>query len=234
MKKVALIVFLVFGAVAFAYLKEQIKAPAAFVPPGYVVVNEVQGDLNGDNRPDYVFLIKDTDKQKVVKDTDGRERDYNRRGILVVLSKPDGYALAVDNRGCFFSEDEEWGVAGPPTLTIWVEKGKLHIDYNHGLNGDWGYTFRYRNGDFELIGYDEYFYRDAAYSEQGYTLSRSISINLLTKKAKIVENLNEDPESEEDNLRETWKKFALRRPITLQDIANFDEFEPGVLLGLRK
>lgn len=227
MKKVALIVFLVFGAIAFAHLKEQTKAPAAFVPPGYVVVGEVQGDLNGDNRPDYVFLIKGTDKRKVVKDDDRYERDYNRRGIIVVLSDLYGYALAVDKRECFFSEDDMWEPGPTPVLNVWIEKGKLYIWYQRSTSGDWGYTFRYRHGDFELIGYDDHFHL-------GDKFVRSISINLLTKKAKIVDNLNEDPESGEEDLRETWKKFALRRPITLQDIADFDEFDPEGLLGLRE
>ena len=40
------------------------SSPQAFVPAPYVVVEKIQGDLNGDGVSDAVLLIQDTDKTK--------------------------------------------------------------------------------------------------------------------------------------------------------------------------
>lgn len=42
-------------------------SPTKFIPAGYVVFEEIRGDLNRDNEADYVFIIKGTDRKKIVK-----------------------------------------------------------------------------------------------------------------------------------------------------------------------
>jgi len=105
MKRLALLIFLVVGihAVGQAQAKTA-QSPDDFIPAGYVVTQKIQGDLNEDDQPDYVFILKGTDKNKIVKDERGGESDRNRRGVLVVLSTRNGYELALDKRSCFYSE----------------------------------------------------------------------------------------------------------------------------------
>lgn len=228
MNKLAVIVFLVIGANAFGQPKARIaKSPSEFVPASYVVFEKIQGDLNGDNRPDYVFIIKGTDKAEFVKHEYRGVLDRNRRGIIVALSRPDGYELALENRDCFSSENEEGGVYYAPELDVSIQKGTLRVQYLHGRYGYWTYNFRYQSSDFELIGYN-------SSDNRGPVVERSTSINLLTKKMRIRKNVNMNSENGDEKFRESWKKFVLSKPIRLREIADFDDFDVQRLLGLRE
>ena len=57
MKKPVLIIFLAIGTNAFSQSNAKTaKSPTEFVPAGYVVFEEIEGDLNRDNQADYVFI----------------------------------------------------------------------------------------------------------------------------------------------------------------------------------
>ena len=178
MQKLVLIIFLMFGANIFAQATPKTaESPADFVPSGYVVVQKIEGDLNKDDQADSVLIIKGTNKAKFVENEHRGTLDRNRRGIIIALKNEDGYELALENRDCFSSENEDGGVYFSPELGVFIEKGNLRVHYFHGRYGFWAYKFRYQNSDFELIGYD---------SEQnrGPITERSTSINLMTKKCR--------------------------------------------------
>jgi hypothetical protein len=226
MKTLAFIVFLAIGTNALGQVTPKTaKSPTEFVPAGYVVFEKVQGDLNKDNQVDYVLIIKGTDKANFVKDEYRGELDRNRRGIIIALKNNDRYELALENRDCFSSENEDGGVYFSPELDVSIKKGNLLVHYAHGRYGYWTYNFRYQNSDFELIGYD-------SDQSRGPITERSVSINLMTKKMLIKENVNQDAEiGGDEKFKETWKKFALSKPIKLRDIADFDGFDVTSLLG---
>ena len=226
LQKLALLIFLISGTNAFGQVTPRTaKSPAEFVPPGYVVVQKIQGDLNKDNHADSVLIIKGTDKANLVKDESRGELDRNRRGIIIALNNNDRYELVLENRDCFSSEHEDGGVYFSPELGVFVEKGILRIHYFHGRYGFWAYKFRYQNSDFELIGYE-------SDQSRGPITERSISINFLSNRMLIKENINQDAEAGGDEkFKETWKKFTLSKPIKLGDIADFDGFDVKRLLG---
>ncbi|MBK8752346.1 MAG: hypothetical protein IPL99_12180 [Candidatus Competibacteraceae bacterium] len=225
MKKLAFIIFLVIGTNAFgqATLKTA-KSPTEFVPARYVVFEEIQGNLNTDSQADYVFIIKGTDRDKFVKHEYRGELDRNRRGIIIAFKNKNQYELVMENRDCFSSENEDGGVYFAPELNVSINKGNLIVHYAHGRYGYWTYSFRYQNSDFELIGYD-------SSQNHGPVVERSVSINLMTKKMLIRENINQDAEGGDEKFKETWKKFALSKSIKLRDIADFDGFDVESLLG---
>lgn len=228
MKKPVLIIFLAIGTNAFGQSNAKTaKSPTEFVPAGYVVFEEIEGDLNRDNQADYVFIIKGTDRDNVVKDEYRGEVDRNRRGIISAFKGPAGYEHVLENRDCFSSENEDGGVYFAPELDVAISKGNLRVHYAHGRYGYRTYSFRYQNSDFELIGYDDS-------QNRGPVVERSVSINLLTKKMRIRENLNENAEGGDEKFRESWKKFTLSKPIRLREIADFDELEVESLVGLLK
>jgi hypothetical protein len=218
-KKIILTAFLFLGANAFgqANLKTA-KNPAEFVPAGYVVHSEIQGDLNKDNQLDYVFIIKSTDKNNFIKDEYRGELDRNPRGIIIAIKNNDSYDLVIENRSCFSSENEDGGVYYPPELDVSIDKGNLLFHYAHGRYGYWRYKFQYRNQDFELIGYD-------SSSNHGPVVEREISINFITKKEKIRNNTNQDSSGGDEKFKETWKAFTLPKPISLREISDFDSFD---------
>ncbi len=202
-----------------------VASPNALVPASYVVVDRIQGDLNGDTRPDYVLVIKGTDKRKLVRDAYRGELDRNRRGIIVAFATPGGYGLALENHDCFSSENEDGGVYFPPELDLSIQKGTLRIHFSHGRYGFWTYNFRYQHSDFELIGYD-------SSQDRGPVVERTTSINLLARKMKVQENTVPDAEPGEEKYKESWRTFALPKPIRLKEIADFDEFDVEAALGL--
>ena len=229
MNKCVFIILLLIGtnACGQATLKTA-QSPIAFVPAGYVVSEELQGDLNKDNQADYVLIIKGTNKHNFVKDEYCGELDLNRRGIIIAIKNKDHYELAIGNRDGLPSEDIDAGAYYTPELDVSINEGNLLVHYSDGREIYWTYNFRYHNSDFELIGCD--------LSEgRGPVVEREISINLLTKRMLIIKNVNQDAEdSGDEKVSETWKQFTLAKPIKLKDIANFDNCDVESLLGLVK
>lgn len=227
MQKLALIIFLASGTSVFGQVAPKTaKSPIEFVPPGYVVIQKIQGDLNKDDQADTVLIIKGTDKAKFVKDEYSGELDRNRRGIIIALKNKDGYELALANLDCYSSENEYGGVYFAPELGVFIEKGNLRVHYFHGRYGFRDYKFRYQNSDFELIGYD-------SSQNHGPITLESVSINLVTQRMLIRKNVNVET-GEDEKFKETWKKFALAKPIKLRDIADFDVFYVDRLLESAK
>ena len=228
MKKLAFVVFLVIGTNAFGQaIPKTAKSPTEFVPAGYVVFEEIQGDLNKDDQADHVFIIKETKRANFVKNTFGNEVDRNRRGIIIAFKNNDQYELVLENRDCFSSENEEGGVYFAPELSVSIDKGNLFVLYDHGRYGHWGYNFRYQNADFELIGYD-------ISHNRGPIVERSTSINFMTRRMLNRENINHSAEEGSEKFKEIWKKFTLSKPIKLKEIADFDDFGVESSLGLLK
>jgi hypothetical protein len=226
MRKLALIIFLTIGTNVYAQTNARVARSAAdFVPRGYVVVQEIKGDLNKDHDPDIVLIIKGMDPRKLVKDKYRGELDRNRRGILVALHDQHGYRLVLENRNCFSSENEDGGVYFAPELDVGINKGNLTIHYAHGRYGYWTYSFRYDNSNFALIGYD-------SSSDRGPVVQNTVSVNLSTGRARFQDNVNPDDDGGEEKFKETWKKFALPKPIRLSEVRDFDELDVPRLLGL--
>ena len=228
--KLALAIFFLIATHAYGQVAPRTaKTAAEFVPPGYVVVEKIQGDLNKDHQTDDVLIIKATDKNNFVKHEYRGLLDRNRRGILIALKKGDRYELALENRDCFSSENEDGGVYFPPEVSVFVEKGNLRIHYAHGRYGSWTYTFRHQNADFELIGFD-------SSENHGPVVDRSVSINFLTQKMLIRDNVNPAAVrvSKQDKFKETSKTFVFAPLIQLRSISDFDPLDVESLLGSAK
>lgn len=189
------------------------------IPAGYIVFDEMQGDLNGDGSDDYVVVVKGTSKEMIVQDEYRGELDRNRRGILIYLTNNGKMDLVTQNLECFSSENEEGGVYFPPELSVEIANGKLFVHFGHGRYGYWQYTFRYQHADFELIGYD-------ASENYGPIVNRETSINFLTKKKLVRENVNENAEESGDEIfEETWEDLGIDNLYKLSAIQDFDSLE---------
>lgn len=186
-----------------------------FLPKGFILADEIPGDLNKDAIVDCVLLIKATDKTKFVDDKIRGRLDRNRRGILVLLNKKTGYLPIFKNDRCFSSENEDGGVYFAPELWLNVEKGNLIIHYGHGRYGYQKYTFRLENSDFRLIGYDE--------QDGGAEIREIRSINFLTKKKQVKKNVSEDPGQE--IFKETWSMIIHPKPILFSEIKDVEDLD---------
>lgn len=190
--------------------------PSDFVPENYILTEKIGGDLNKDGLEDYVLIIKGTDKSKFVTDESRGELDRNRRGIIVLFSKEGRYQLVSRNYDCFSSENEDGGVYYAPELSVKIDKYKVYVNYAHGRYGYWGYTFRYQNLDFELIGYD-------LAEHRGPTTQSETSINFLTKTKIFKDNTNKNDDDAEEVFEKTVTKLSTQPLIKLSEIKDFDE-----------
>jgi len=188
---------------------ENAKSPAAFVPTGYKIIQEVNGDLNKDGLDDYVFVI-------------AGKQDESRRGIVIAFNKGGDYENVLENRNIFSYDKEQYVWAGDPVHEVTITKGVLNIKtvFRHG-NGaifhSYSYKFRYQNADFELIGYDNSEYTPA----DGESTQ---SINLLSKKMQIKH-------VGYNGTNEVWTDIIIQNPIKLRKIVSLDEFESAFNVG---
>ncbi len=202
----------------------QSKNISDFVPEDYVIykengLEEIKGDLNKDGLEDLVLIIKKTGKEGYGENQFGKVVDKNRRGIIVLFNKGNHYQLALKNYDCFTSENEDGGVYYAPELNIEIKNGNLLINYLHGRYGYWSYTFRHRNNDFELIGYD-------ASHNRGPMVESDISINFVTKKIIKNENINENAQDESEVVfKQTKQNIRLKELTRLSEIIDFDQLK---------
>ncbi|WP_107038924.1 hypothetical protein [Brumimicrobium mesophilum] len=190
--------------------------PKSFLKTGYIVFEEIHGDLNNDGINDCVLIVKGTDSSKVVINRFDEEVDRNRRGIVILIKKNQQFELFLENYDCFYSENEDGGVYFPPELSTSIINQKLYFDFTHGRYGFWKYTFRIKNKDFELIGYD-------ASNNFGPVINKETSINYLTKKRLTKENINQNSEGGDEIFEETWSKVEIEELIKLSEIEDFYE-----------
>ncbi|MCF0203069.1 MAG: hypothetical protein HUK08_06875 [Bacteroidaceae bacterium] len=200
----------------------------AYVPKGYVIkeVTEV-GDLNKDGLKDKVLIVKNTLESAIDKDTG---KDLNRRGMIILFAtNGNGYRKAAENLDCFNSEEEDGGAYLAPDLMVDnLSPTNLIFGFSHGRYGNWQFTFRYQQGGFKLIGYDENVCR-------GPFTMKSISINFLTGKKKIQTNTRKieeimalsdaDPDGYKDQFTERTTKIARKPLIDFTAIKDYNSVE---------
>ena len=220
MKKFLILLVITLTTTTFGQVNQK-QNSMTFLPEGYVIFEEIRGDLNKDGTEDCVLIVKGTDKDKVITDEYRGELDLNRRGIIILFNKNDHYELAVKNYDCFSSENEYGGVYFAPELSVEISEGKLYACYEHGRYGHWAYTFRFQNSDFELIGYDQS-------DNRGPIIERETSINFLSRKKQEKVNTNANAEGGDEIFKETWKNITVNELVKLSKIKDFDELDMGI------
>ena len=194
--------------------------PKAFVPKGYSLFQQYKGDLNKDGKPDVVLMIKGTEEGKWVDDENRGRLDRNRRGLIILFKRKNGYEQILRNDTCFSSENEDGGIADAPELELYIIKNTLHIYFAHGRYGCWNYIFRYQNNDFELIGYNHN-------RCIRYVTYYNLDINFSTRTRVYEENLNVDDNEKEEHYKVTKSKIKRRKLIKLSEIADIDKLNWG-------
>ncbi len=217
MKKSIILTFaLIFLSINFGIAQKNI--PENLIPKGYVLFEEYSGDLNNDNRKDYVLIIKNTKEEKIVENRFGDVVDRNRRGIIVILDKENNYEKVIVNKDCFLSENEDGGVYMPPELWINIEDNKLKIHYGHGRYGYWEYIFKYLESDFGLIGYE-------SSENHGPKVLYQSKIDFIKKEKTLSENTTKDPEAEEEIFEVISYDIKINDLIRLSKIKNFQDLD---------
>lgn len=200
----------------------QVKvSPTDFIPEGFVLFEQISGDLNNDGLEDCVLIIKATDKNNMVRDQDRRSLDRNRRGIIVLFYTGDEYELALQNEGCFSSEHEDGGVYFAPELSVGIENGDLYMHYGHGRYGYWTYTFRFLDSDMELIRYDTGYRSDLV---SDWVTFDETNLDLIGQKKRMKKVTHVTADGKEE-LKESCENIRVERVIKLSEISDFDRLD---------
>lgn len=161
MKKLFYFAALFLGLLSFAPAHAEIAVPAipktgktlgAFVPAGWKILKQAEGDLNKDNLPDAAVILAS-------RQEDGNSEDAMEapRPLLLLLKQSDGsYALSGMSPDLILCK-MCGGVFGNPLEDLKVERGTVVVKHYGGSNDKWGSThrFRFQDGDWYLIGQTE-------------------------------------------------------------------------------
>ena len=209
---------LVYADTTLSTAEKQLKKDSirykAYIPTSYTLFETIQGDLNKDGLQDVVLIVKATDPKQWITDEYRGKLDRNRRGVVVLLNVKGHYQKVVQNLSLFSSENEDGGVYFAPELVPSIEKGLLKLHYAHGRYGYWAYQFRLEGRDMRLIGYD-------SSDNFGPYVNSETSVNFLTAKKLVRENLNKDLDSD-PKFKEIWSKVNIA-PMYLSKIQDIDD-----------
>lgn len=195
-------------------LKEDSSRYKSYIPRSYRLTEVITGDLNKDRKTDVVLIVKATDPAKWVNDEYQGKLDRNRRGIIVLVNENGQYKKIIQNLSCFSSEYEDGGVYYAPELLLSVEQGLLNVHYAHGRYGYWRYRFQLKEYDLQLVGYDNS-------DNFGPYINSQTSINYLTQRKLVRENINKNRNDDTPKFKETWYKMN-QVPVYLSKIKDFD------------
>lgn len=195
-------------------LKEDSSRYKSYIPRSYRLTEVITGDLNKDRKTDVVLIVKATDPAKWVNDEYQGKLDRNRRGIIVLVNENGQYKKIIQNLSCFSSEYEDGGVYYAPELLLSVEQGLLNVHYAHGRYGYLRYRFQLKEYDLQLVGYDNS-------DNFGPYINSQTSINYLTQRKLVRENINKNRDDDIPKFKETWYKMN-QAPVYLSKIKDFD------------
>jgi hypothetical protein len=142
-----------------------------FVPRGWRIARQAEGDLNGDGRPDHVLHLVESGSGY---DPDAVMAAPEVHALVIVLT--DGAALRRGGvaTGLLQGGVPQWG------LQMNIRRGVLNVEQNFGMTEVSDFTHRFRldpaTGRFLLIGCDRLFYT----RPQEASDSRKVSENYLT------------------------------------------------------
>jgi len=173
---------------AYPALVRHAPTPEAFVPEGWRLESQVSGDLNNDQRADIVLVLRQNAPANIVdaRSQGGPERyDTNPRILAVALARAAGYDLIVENhtligRTTEPSQQDPLDPDGVQAGGIEIVRGtlKVTLGYFGGAMGHCIFTFRLRDGQLLLIGYDSF------HVERSRGSLDQVSINYLTRRMK--------------------------------------------------
>lgn len=211
--------------VDYPVLPARATTAEGFLPSGWRIEEQLSGDLNGDKRDDLVLVLRQQDPRNIVEH-DGfgiSPLDSNPRMLAIAFAGPaGGYTLAAQNHTLITRHEA-------PNLSdvfedgpgVSIVRGTLRTTLFFFSNaGSWStgsasFTFRWQDGAFALIGYDN----SSLMRNSGHT--ESLSINYATRRVRYTEG---SIDSDEDSVR--WETLTSPRRWTLETVGDGSAFQP--------
>jgi hypothetical protein len=195
-------------------IRSQGASPQDFVPKGWVIETQIEGDLNKDSKPDIVLgLIEDLPDR--VKDV-----PQDRSRALLILFRSEGGALQLAAASARLLRCTTCFGMLQTSPIIKVAKGVLIVNHVYGSRDSVDYTlrFRYEPGlkRFLLIG------EDIKSTDRLTGLSTVESTNYLTGQ-KIIESHRFDDKQQRDVLV-SQKTQSVPRTVKSIEQINYDDY----------
>lgn len=209
-----------------------------FVPQGWKIIQQKEGDLNGDKLDDAVLVLKGTDPKFINKSeplfgeavTDEKTgetkfiMDSNPRILAVLLKEKNGYKLAAQNDSIIPFLDYP---SGETIRSIAVENGDLNIELmfmerRHGyLYTEKFYKFRFAGSAIALVNAKRI---DTSRYEKNVVEEREY--DFLNRKV----NVKQTSFSDKKLLSDKKRNFKTDKSKTLQELVENWEIEKGYFL----
>lgn len=121
----------------------------AFVPAGFLIMEQAKGDLNKDGIPDVVLVLKNKAEDRKNMDTE----EIHRLLAIIFGVQGGGYTLSASSKEAILCKTCG-GVYGDPFASVKIVRGTVVIDHYGGSRQRWGFTHRWRfqEGGWFLIG----------------------------------------------------------------------------------
>lgn len=165
MKLFSLYLFLLISVAGFAQkpfyypqLKVKSNSAAAICPQNWLIIDQVNGDLNHDGQADLALILeydKMINESRVYGDnTSDIIKEVQKPRILAIYFKESGteeYRLSTQNND-FILRASEGGKVGEPLQKMGIKDNQLYLRFQGGSDWRWelGYTFSYENTDWYL------------------------------------------------------------------------------------
>lgn len=218
-------------AARYPILPESAAEVTAFVPTGWYLESNAEGDLNSDRIDDVVFVLREDNPANVVENPDGlgSERlNTNPRILGVAFRSNDGtnYRLALSNRTLIPRHEDpvlDDPFASPGGLELVRGAFSLTL-YFFASAGGWEMgptklTFRFQNDRFELIGLD----RSRIHRGTGETTGLSINLSTGRISTTLGNIAEDDPREVQTTSLSSKKRYALDE---ITDAFRFDPRNP--------
>lgn len=213
MRPVLLVVCLFYSGVvfgqAFSYptLKSTCHSLTDIVPPHWIILDSVGGDLNNDGVRDYALALQSIDSVQLTANEDTTKAKARILAILFGTQNKGTLHLKIQSNTFILCHDNPY--MDDPYDGLHIEKNVLSINFRLWYSwGSWWtsqltYKFRYQTNEFKLIGFESYNLHRATME------TKSHSINFLTGKHKITWSTEGEYDAENYKEKEEWKTFKL-------------------------
>jgi len=167
------------------------------IPEGYEKLDEKEGDLTNDHTAEKVIVYNTSDSTEL-----GKVRE-----IQIYKKSVDKWDLLASSNNAI-GKSEEGRMTGDPFDSIEIKDGVLLIKQSGGSNWVWSKTdkYRFQDGQFQLIGYTNYYGKACEYFE-------TIDFNLLTGKIsyeKEYQDCDQGDQKIKKNETETFYKKGIK------------------------
>ncbi|MDR0238461.1 hypothetical protein [Acinetobacter sp.] len=207
-------VFLIACTSSLSFAQQPTQSLEKFIPKHWEILSQTKGDLNQDGKQDIAILIQPKNKHQL------------ERKLLILFQTDQQLQLKLIRSipNWTYRSDEPCleDAFNDSSLTIKNQHLEILFDTISSCSNTYGlmhtYSFKLKNNQFDLIGYDT-FYLDKISGKQD-----ELSINFLTKKAKLTTTANIFAEVEAPP-KIVWKTVKSTQKYTLANIPwNSDEF----------